>query len=76
MLCQFIQLRRDLYLSNATASLDVQQLLRQAPVLGDHNLFPLKLLNEMDNQVKRSCEPSLIVQTYKKTQNGRTFEAN
>ena len=69
LLSQIIQLRRDLFLCGATASLDVQQAMRHAPFLGQPELFPQKTITELDEKVKRSCETSLIVQTYRKTQN-------
>ena len=68
LLSQIIQLRRDLFMCGATASLDVQQALRHAPFLGQLELFPTKTVAELDDKVKRSCETSLIVQTYRKSQ--------
>ena len=74
LLCQFIQLRRDLFMTGATCAIDIQQALRHAPPLNCPDLFPHKTLLEMDERVKRSCETSLIVQTYRKSQNQRQFD--
>ena len=52
--------------------MDVQQRLRHAPVLGQTELFPSDLVSELSEQVKRSYETSIIVQTYRKTQNQRS----
>ena len=75
LLGQFIQLRRDLFMARAMCALDIQQTLRHAPPLECPDLFPHKLLLEMDDRVKRSCETSLIVQTYRKTQNQRQYDS-
>ena len=75
LLCQFIQLRRDLFMAGATCALDIQQALRHAPPLESPDIFPHKLLLELDDRVKRSCETSLIVQTYRKTQNQRQYDS-
>ena len=71
---QLIQLRRDLALYGATASVDIQQMLRHAPVLNQVELFPPDLLVELNERVKKSYETSIIVQTYRKTQNQRLYE--
>ena len=68
LLSQIIQLQRDLFMCGAPASLDVQQALRHAPFLGQLELFPTETVAELDEKVKRSCETSLIVQTYRKSQ--------
>ena len=65
---QFVQLRRDLYLLNSSASMDVLQTLRHAPLLGHDELFPRALLCELDDRVKRTFETSLLVHTFKTTQ--------
>ena len=74
LLCQFIQLRRDLFMTGATCAIDIQKALRHAIPLNCPDLFPHKTLLEMDERVKRSCETSLIVQTYRKSQNQRQFD--
>ena len=71
LLGQLIQLRRDLFLSGATATLDVCQELRHAPILEEPHLFPQDLLTKLDDRVKRSCESSIIMQTFRKTQGQR-----
>ena len=74
LLGQLIQLRRDLFLSGATATLDVCQELRHAPILEEPHLFPQDLLTKLDDRVKRSCESSIIMQTFRKTQGQRHFD--
>ena len=71
---QIVQLRRDLALQGATAAMDVQQQLRHAPVLNQSELFPPEMLVELNERVKRSYETSIIVQTYRKTQNQRQYD--
>ena len=71
---QIVQLRRDLALIGASASIQIQQVLRHAPVLGETELFPPALLTELSDRVKRTYETSIIVQTYRKTQNQRGYE--
>ena len=71
--CQLVQLRRDLGLHGATVPMDVQQQLCHAPVLNQVGLFPPELLTELNKRVKRSYETSIIVQTYRKTQNQRQY---
>ena len=44
LLSQIIQLRRDLFLCGATASLDVQQAMRHAPFRASRNYFRRKQL--------------------------------
>ena len=68
LLGQFVQLRRDLYLSGSFAPMDIRQKLRHAPILGKQDLFPGALLLEIDDRVKRSCESSIILQTFRKSQ--------
>ena len=72
--CQFIQLRRDLFMTGAMWEINNQQALRHAPPLNCPDLFPHKTLFEMSEQVKRSCETSLIVQTFRISQNKRQFD--
>ena len=71
---QIVQLRRDLALHGATVSMDVQQQLRHAPILDQTELFPADLLTELNERVKRSYETSIIVQTFRKTQNQRNYD--
>ena len=69
MVCQFTQLRRDIYLSSATnVSSDVLQTLRHASVLGHTNLFPNDLLLSMNTRVRDSLESSLIIQSIRSSQ--------
>ena len=75
LLCQFIQLRRDLFMTAATCSLDIQQELRHTSPLECLDLFPHDTLMRLDDRVKRSCETSLIVQTYRKTQSQRQYDS-
>ena len=44
------------------------------PVLNQVELFPPELLTELNERVKRSHETSIIVQTYRKTQNQRQYD--
>ena len=74
LFCQIVQLRRDLALHGATASVEIQQQLRHAPVLGQAELFPPELMHTLGERVKRTYETSIIVQTYRKTQNQRSNE--
>ena len=71
---QIVQLRRDLALQGATAAMNVQQQLRHAPVLNQSELFPPEMLVELNERVKRLYETSIIVQTYRKTQNQRQYD--
>ena len=71
---QFIQLRRDLFLISSSAPVDVAQQLRHAPILGCPELFPVALLTQLDERVKRSFETSLIVHTFKSTQKRKDGE--
>ena len=61
---QFVQLRRDLALYGATAPIGLQQRLRHAPVLNQVELFAPDQLVELNEQVKKSYETSIMVPTY------------
>ena len=74
LFCQIVQLRRDLAIQGASASTQIQQTLRHAPILGETELFPPSLLAELSERVKRTYETSIIVQTYRKTQNQRSYD--
>ena len=70
MVCQFTQMRRDIYLSNATnVSGDVLSTLRHSPVLGHPDLFKTDILLSMNKRVRDSLESSLIIQSIRVSQN-------
>ena len=70
MVCQFTQLRRDIYLAGATSvSSDVLTSLRHSPVLGQSNLFSNDFLLSMNKRVRDSLESSLIIQNICSSQN-------
>ena len=70
MVCQFTQMRRDIYLSSATnVSGDVLSTLRHSPVLGHPDLFKTDVLLSMNKRVRDSLESSLIIQSIRVSQN-------
>ena len=73
LLCQFIQLRCDLFYGRYVCNRHTTSITRHAPPLNCRDLFPHKTLLEMDERAKRCCETSLIVQTYRKSQNQLQF---
>ena len=75
LFCQFNQLRSDLFMTGATCLLDIQQEQRHTSPLECLDLLLHDILMKFDDRVKRSCETSLIVQIYRKTQSQRQYES-
>ena len=70
MVCQFTQLRQNIYLAGATSvSSDVLTSLRHSPVLEQTNLFSNDSLLSMITHVGDSLESSLIIQSIRSSQN-------